>query len=320
MKVVFMGTPDFAEAALRALAASDHTVVGVVSAPDKPVGRGHQIARPAVAEAAVELGIALAQPVKLRDPEFLEWLADKQADVFCVVAFRMLPAVVWQMPSKGTINIHGSLLPFYRGAAPIQHAVARGETITGVTSFFIREEIDTGAVLLQRGTAIEPDDTAGSVYARLMHEGALLLVDTLDALACQTLHGIPQSDLISLFENEGRAFHDAPKLFRADGEINWDRPATAVDRFIRGMTPHPGVWTMLNGKPLKVHAAVISQEKTGEYDSDRATGICRTEQGRLWVQTLDGEIELLNVQAAGKPRRDVADFLNGYRHPIEELG
>ena len=319
MKVIFMGTPDFAEAALRALVASAHDVVGVVSAPDKPVGRGHRIARPAVAEAAVELGLPLTQPEKLRGPDFLAWLAEKEADVFCVVAFRMLPAVVWQMPERGTINVHGSLLPFYRGAAPIQHAVAHGEKYTGVTSFFIREEIDTGALLLQRGTAIGADDTAGDIYARLMTDGAGLLVDTLDALAACALDGTPQSELVYLLENDGHTFHEAPKLFRQDGEVNWEQPREAVYDFIRGMTPHPGAWTLLNGQPLKIHSTTPLLDRISGKTAERP-GQCKVEKGRLFVGTQSGEIELLQVQAAGKPRRSIADFLNGYKDPIEQLG
>ena len=223
MKVVFLGTPDFAEAALRSLHASAHKVVGVVSAPDKPADRGHKLRRPAVATAAVEMDLPLAQPESLRDPIFLEWLRDRQADVFCVVAFRMLPEVIWQLPKRGTINVHGSLLPQYRGAAPIQQAVVRGEKMTGVTSFFIRAEIDTGAILLQRATPISESDTAGSVYTRLMAAGAGLLVDTLDALEAHPLEGTPQKELISILESEGIQLYDAPKLYRADGRIDCQR-------------------------------------------------------------------------------------------------
>lgn len=316
MKVVFLGTPDFAEAALRSLHASAHEVVGVVSAPDKPADRGHKLRRPAVATAAVEMNLPLAQPEKLRDPSFLEWLRDRQADVFCVVAFRMLPQVIWQLPKRGTINVHGSLLPQYRGAAPIQQAVVRGEKMTGVTSFFIRAEIDTGAILLQRATPISESDTAGSVYARLMAAGAGLLVDTLDALEAHPLKGTPQRVLIGILESEGIQLYDAPKLDRADGRIDWTKSATDVHDFIRGMTPSPSAWTLLNGKPLKIHTAEPLRPSNNTLTSP---GTCRLDKGRMWVQAADGEIELITIQAAGKPQTAMRDFLNGYRGTINRL-
>jgi methionyl-tRNA formyltransferase len=316
MKVVFLGTPDFAEAALRSLHASAHKVVGVVSAPDKPADRGHKLRRPAVATAAVEMDLPLAQPESLRDPIFLEWLRDRQADVFCVVAFRMLPEVIWQLPKRGTINVHGSLLPQYRGAAPIQQAVVRGEKMTGVTSFFIRAEIDTGAILLQRATPISESDTAGSVYTRLMAAGAGLLVDTLDALEAHPLEGTPQKELISILESEGIQLYDAPKLYRADGRIDWSKSAAEVHDFIRGMTPSPSAWTLLNEKPLKIHATEQPQPSNEALSSP---GTCRLDKGRMWVQAADAEIELITIQAAGKPQTAMRDFLNGYRGTINRL-
>lgn len=311
LRIVFFGTPDFAEASLRALADSPHEVVGVVTAPDKPAGRGQRLAASAVKTAALELGLPLAQPVKLRSTSFDAQLRQWNADVFAVVAFRMMPESVWALPRLGTVNIHGSLLPDFRGAAPIQHAVASGAGHTGVTSFFITREIDTGAILLQRGCPIGAHDTGGEVYTRLMAEGAGLLVDTMAALSEGRIEGIPQDRLMDGSERP------APKLFRQDGRIDWRRKAGEVDAFIRGMTPFPGAWTTLNGATFKVHAVALDD---GETHPDLIPGQCATAQGRWWVGTGDRPVQLVTAQLAGKPAMAAMDILNGYRYPATELG
>jgi len=312
LRIIFFGTPDFAEAGLRALNDSIHVVVGVVTAPDKPAGRGQRVTASAVKTAAVELGLPLAQPARLRNPDFLAQLDRWQADVFCVVAFRMLPEVVWNRPRLGTINVHGSLLPDFRGAAPIQHAVTSGAHHTGVTTFFITREIDTGALLLQRGCAIRPSDTAGTVYTKLMTEGAGLLVDTLDALAWGAIQGIPQDQLMTGSER------DAPKLFRQDGRIDWRLSADQVCYFIRGMTPFPGAWTTLNGATFKVHQVESLAPPEGLPDLE--PGRCQTANGQWWVGTGTSPILLHTAQLAGKPAMPAEDILRGYRYPVDELG
>lgn len=312
LRIVFFGTPDFAAAGLRALAKSDHDVVGAVTAPDKKAGRGQRIHTSAVKDTAMELGVPLAQPDLLRSTDFLQQLDAWDADVYCVVAFRMLPEVVWSRPRKGTINVHGSLLPDFRGAAPIQHAVAAGMTRTGVTSFFITREIDTGALLLQRACTIDSDDTSGEIYRKLMTEGAGLLVDTVDALSVDGIRGIPQDQLMTGDERM------APKLFRQDGRIDWRKGANAVRDFVRGMTPFPGAWSTLNGATFKVHKVEASPAPS--HVPDLPPGHCYTEDGTWWVGTGDAPLRLRTAQLAGKPAMSAEDILRGYRYPSEELG
>ena len=312
LRIVFFGTPDFAAAALRALVQGQHQVVGVVTAPDKPAGRGQRLHTSAVKMEALEHGLALAQPEKLREDSFQEQLKQWKADVFAVVAFRMLPEVVWGLPPLGTINVHGSLLPDFRGAAPIQHAVASGAAHTGVTSFFITREIDTGSLLLQRGCPIGPNDTSGDVYARLMEAGAGLLQDTVSALAFGHIQGISQSALISGQERP------APKLYRQDGRIDWRRPRHEVVNFIRGMNPFPGAWSTLNGATFKVHEA-MNAAATAEI-GPLQPGQCDTASGQWWVGTSDLPVLIKRAQLAGKPVMPAEDILRGYRYPATELG
>lgn len=283
----------------------------MVTAPDKPAGRGQRLTPSAVKTAALELGLPLAQPPSLRAVSFDAQLRQWDPDVIAVVAFRMLPESVWALPRLGTVNVHGSLLPDFRGAAPIQHALASGADRTGVTSFFITREIDTGAILLQRGCIIRPEDTGGSLYGRLMEEGAGLLVDTMDALSDGRIMGIPQAELLQGTERE------APKLFRQDGRIDWRKPAREVDAFVRAMTPFPGAWTTLNGATFKVHGVALDG---GETRPELRPGQCDTGHGNWWVGTGDRPLRLVTAQLAGKPAMDALDILNGYRYPTHELG
>ena len=313
LRIVFFGTPDFAAAGLEALANSRHDVVGVVTAPDRPAGRGQQMKPSEVKVMAAGMGLPLAQPEKLRATEFLSQLDDWQADLFVVVAFRMLPEIVWSRPSRGTVNIHGSLLPDFRGAAPIQHAVVSGAKRTGVTSFFITRDIDTGALLLQQSILIGPNDTSGEVYVQLMKAGANLAVDTANALASEPLMGVPQSELLTGQERP------APKLFRQDGRVDWRQTTAQVADFIRGMTPFPGAWTTLNGATLKVKGTEVAPTE-GHAPSGLNPGQCQVVGDQLWVGTNDSTIRLVNVQLAGKPFMPVEDVIRGYRYPIESLG
>lgn len=312
LRIAFFGTPDFAEASLRALHDSGHTVVGVVTAPDKKAGRGHKLSTSAVKDAANALNLPIAQPEKLRDPVFLNTLKSWEADIFCVVAFRMLPEVVWSLPPLGTVNVHGSLLPDFRGAAPIQHAVVSGAKRSGVTSFFITREIDTGAILLQRGITIADDDTAGDLYETAMNEGAGLMVDTMDAIASGSIEGIPQSELCSGDERP------APKLFRQDGRIDWHNTDVDVHNFVRGMHPFPGAWTTLNGATFKVH--VVQKAPYPAEAPQLSPGQCHSGPNGWWVGTRDRPVLLKTAQLAGKPAMPATDILRGYRYPVVELG
>lgn len=304
-RIVFLGTPDFAVASLEALLKGGFNVVGVVTMPDKPAGRGHKLQPSPVKSYALEHDLPLLQPENLKDPEFLESLQAWQADIQVVVAFRMLPESVWNMPPMGTINVHGSLLPDYRGAAPIHHAVINGETETGVTSFQLKHEIDTGSILKQAKTAISDADTTGTVYERLMLLGAELLTDTLHGLFEGSITPIPQSEL----KPESEIKH-APKVFKEDGKLDFSQSARAVFNRIRGMQPFPGAFTTLlvDGKPvpLKVKAARLTQEA-----SSKPWGSLETNGKQLFVHCADDVLELTQIQPPGKKAMDAGAWLNG---------
>jgi methionyl-tRNA formyltransferase len=303
MRIVFMGTPEFAVASLAAILEAGYPVVGVVTAPDKPAGRGMQLTESAVKRFAREKGLFIMQPEKLREPGFLETLRGLQADLQIVVAFRMLPEVVWNMPPMGTVNLHGSLLPQYRGAAPINWAVINGEKETGVTTFRLVHEIDTGGLLLQERFPIASTDTAGDVHDRMAAIGARLLVRTIDGLAAGTLVEVPQ-------ENPSGLKH-APKIFSETGRIDWRRPAVEVYNLIRGLSPFPAAYTELDGKMLKIYRAewqvhaLAPDVAPGVYDTDGKT--------YLRFATTDGYVRVTELQLEGKKRMAVGDFLRGYR-------
>lgn len=305
MRIVFMGTPEFAVASLRAIHASEHEVVGVVTAVDKPAGRGKKLRGSAVKAFALDHGLPLLQPEKLRNPEFLENLSNLKADLFVVVAFRMLPEVVWDMPLLGTINLHGSLLPNYRGAAPIHWAVINGETETGVSTFFIDKQIDTGRVIQRASLPIGPDESTGSVHDRMMDFGAEVLLETVNSIASGSAESIPQEELM---KDAGDLRH-APKITKADAAISWDQPCRQVHNLIRGMSPFPGAWSRLNGAVLKIFKAAPEQV------IDLPAGQVQISDGHLLVGCGDGSIELLEVQLEGKKRMSVEDFLRGNTVP-----
>ncbi|MCX2495487.1 methionyl-tRNA formyltransferase [Pedobacter sp. PF22-3] len=301
MKIVFMGTPDFAVASLDALVQANFDIVAVVTAPDKPAGRGQKLNESAVKKYAVEKGIPVLQPEKLKNPEFIEELRSYKADLQVVVAFRMLPEVVWNMPPKGTINLHGSLLPQYRGAAPINHAIIKGEKESGVTTFFLTHEIDTGNIILSDRTPIADDETAGDLHDKLMQIGANLLVKTLKAIEAGEVNEQPQPQ-------SGDLKH-APKIFKDDCKIDWNDQAQTIYNLIRGLSPYPTAFTFLNDKTLKVFKAEIEQQEPGIV----AGGFLTDGKTYLKFAAKDGFIKLLDIQYEGKKRMLIEDFLRGMR-------
>ncbi len=304
-RIIFMGTPEFAVASLDALVNAGYNVVAVVTAPDKPAGRGMKLTQSAVKKYAVEKNIPVLQPEKLKSVEFIEQLQSFKADIQVVVAFRMLPEIVWNMPPMGTINVHGSLLPQYRGAAPINWAIINGEKETGVTTFKLKHEIDTGDILLQASMPIGEDDTAGIVHDRMKILGAELLVKTMHGLVHHDLNETPQTSLTN------GALHHAPKIFTATCTINWNTSATAIHNLIRGVSPFPGAITQLHGKMLKVY-----QSKKEIMPHQIAVGDVLTD-GKTYLKFVcaDGFIWVTDVQLEGKKRMEIADFLRGYRMP-----
>jgi methionyl-tRNA formyltransferase len=297
-----MGTPDFAVASLEALVNAGYNIVGVVTAPDKPAGRGMKITESPVKKFALKKGLTILQPDKLKNPVFLEELKSLQADLQIVVAFRMLPEVVWNMPSKGTINLHGSLLPQYRGAAPINWAVINGEKETGVTTFKLKHEIDTGDILMQESFPIDENETAGEVHDKMKDIGAQLLVRTVQGIVEGTLQPIPQPATDTPVRH-------APKIFTDTCRIDWTKSAKEIHDLIRGLSPFPGAFTELGDNTIKIFRSeienIIPTSKPGRHESNRTT--------YLKYACKDGYIHLKDVQLEGKKRMPVEDFLRGYR-------
>jgi len=296
-----MGTPEFAVLGLQRLVETSKNVVAVITAPDKPKGRGKQLGTSAVKDYAVSVDLPVLQPTNLKDPKFLEELASYKADIQIVVAFRMLPVAVWDMPRLGSYNLHASLLPNYRGAAPINWAIINGEKETGVTTFQLKHEIDTGNVLFQEKEPITENDNIGTLYERLMHKGADLLVKTVETISSGDYELKPQ--------NLASDTKHAPKIFKDDCQINWDQPRTNVRNFIRGLSPYPTAWSTLKEQTLKVFEAEISDRKhkgePGSFHSDGKTFID--------VISADGSLTLTDIQLQGKKRMKTEDFLRGYR-------
>lgn len=301
MRLVFMGTPDFAVASLNALVEAGFDVVGVVTAADKPAGRGQKLQESAVKQYAVAKGLKVLQPLKLKDPEFIEELRALQADLQVVVAFRMLPEVVWDMPSKGTINLHGSLLPQYRGAAPINHAIINGEKESGVTTFFLKHEIDTGDVIFSERVTIGEEETAGELHDQLMNVGAGLLVKTVKAIEEGNYEEQPQP--------QHEELKHAPKIFKENCQIDWNQPARTIYNMIRGLSPYPTAFTRLNDKTLKVFRAELEEKETGIS----AGGFLSDGKTFLKFAAKDGFIKLTDLQYEGKKRMSTEEFLRGYR-------
>lgn len=311
LRIVFMGTPDFAVASLKALVENGYHVAGVITAPDKPAGRGKKLTESAVKKYAVEKGLKVLQPEKLRDPVFLEELKSLKPELQVVVAFRMLPEVVWGMPRLGTFNLHGSLLPHYRGAAPLNWAVINGETKTGVTTFMLEHQIDTGKILYQSEIEIGDNETVGDIHDRLMFAGADLVLKTVDSIAKEKVRPVAQSELAG--EEKIKA---APKIFKEDCKIDWTKDAQIVRNLIRGLSPYPAAWANLvhkeNGRtvPCKIFFAqrVFAEETAspGSIDSDDET--------YMNVACGNGWLEITDLQLSGKKRMNTASFLRGFRN------
>lgn len=302
MRIVFMGTPDFAVPSLQRLS-KDHDVVAVVTAVDKPAGRGKKLKASAVKTAAQALGIPVLQPEKLKSPEFLDQLRSFHAELFVVVAFRMLPREVWAMPPKGTINLHGSLLPMYRGAAPINRAIMNGETETGLTTFYINERIDTGEIIDSVSCPIGPDESAGELHDRMMILGADLLAKTVSEIASGKARSKAQAEPENL--------KTAPKIFHEDCRIDWALPAGKIHDHIRGLSPYPAAFTEVVGADfdrMKIHATRMTDKH-----SDGKPGNVSVIDGRIEVDTGTTKIEVLMLQAPGKKRMETKVFLNGFR-------
>jgi methionyl-tRNA formyltransferase len=304
LRIVFMGTPQFAVASLDILNKSNHQVVAVVTAPDKPAGRGKQLSQSAVKEYALSNNLPLLQPTNLKDVDFIEQLKSLNADLFVVVAFRMLPASVWKIPAMGTINLHASLLPQYRGAAPINWAIANGEKETGATTFFINEHIDTGDLIDRDIVSITEEMDAGNLHDLLMERGSALLLRTVNAIATGTVKPISQKSLSKISE-----LKEAPKITRDNSRIDWNQPTQKIINLIRGMSPYPGAYTLANNSDntlVKIYKASKADEKlkSGEISTDG--------KSKLLIGTADSAILVEEIQIPGKRKMAMKDLLNGF--------
>lgn len=309
LKIVFFGTPEFAVASLDKLVSNNYNISAVVTMPDKIAGRGHKLIESDVKRYAKEKGLRILQPEKLKSQDFVETLKEIDADLFIVIAFRMLPEVVWQMPRLGTFNLHASLLPKYRGAAPINHAVMNGEKETGITTFFLRHEIDTGDIIMQESIELSEDENVGSVHDRLMEIGADAVIKTVEDIINGSLQTYPQPEGI---------FTPAPKIFKDTCKINWNRPAKDIHNHVRGLSPYPAAWTEMiseDGHRADLKIFATSYRNLPEM-KQLLPGEVKIEKGRMYVGTGDSPIEILSLQPAGKKRMDSSAFILGY-HPVK---
>jgi len=314
IRIVFMGTPDFAVESLKALVDNGYQIVGVITGPDKPAGRGRQLTESAVKKYAVENGLKVLQPEKLKNPEFLEELSNLKADLQIVVAFRMLPEVVWNMPPLGTFNLHASLLPQYRGAAPLNWAIINGEKETGVTTFLLDQEIDTGRIIFQERIAISENDSVGDLHDRMMAIGANLVLKTVDALVTGRVEALDQTALMNTHET----IRHAPKIFKDDCRIDWTRDTESVRNLIRGLSPYPTAWTELIHKDkAEVLTAKIYAAKIDNLYKPQAPGTLRSEGKTLMIACNDGWLSITDIQLSGKKRMKIEDLLHGIRNMNE---
>jgi methionyl-tRNA formyltransferase len=302
LRIVYMGTPEFAVPALEKLVEAGWNVVGVITAPDKPQGRGQKLVGSPVKEAAEKLGLHILQPTNLKNPEFQQELKDLNADLQIVVAFRMLPEAVWNMPPLGTFNLHASLLPNYRGAAPINWAIINGEKETGVTTFFLKHEIDTGSIIFQEKITINPEDDLGTVYENLMNIGADLVVRTVDAIS--------KNEVNPSIQDESKALHHAPKIFKETCKIDWTKSSESIHNLVRGLSPYPAAWTEFQDKTCKIFKTSFSdvnlaEKEAGEWETDGKT--------YLRFQTGAGTLEILELQLEGKKRMKIDELLRGLK-------
>jgi methionyl-tRNA formyltransferase len=307
LRIVFMGTPDFAVASLQHLINDGQQVITVVTSPDKPAGRGRELRSSPVKDFAVASGIPLLQPVNLKDEQFIEKLRSLNPDLQVVVAFRMLPESVWKAARIGTINLHASLLPEYRGAAPINWAIINGENVTGVTTFFINREIDTGEILFQEEAAILPDDTAGTLHDRLKDIGARLLLKTVNAIESGSYTLQPQSSL-----PDSGLQKPAPKIDKEDCRINWTASVERINNFIRGLSPHPAAWSELSGENKLITVKIFRAEMRKEPHALPCGTLVSDGKANLKVAAGDGFIDIKEMQQASKNRLNVQEFLRGF--------
>ena len=303
LRIVFMGTPEFAVASLDALVGGGYNVVGVVTMPDKPAGRGYKMQFSAVKEYALAHNLPLLQPEKLKNEEFLDSLRALHADLQIVVAFRMLPEVVWAMPPLGTFNLHGSLLPQYRGAAPINWAIINGEQETGVTTFFLQQEIDTGDLILQKRTPITDGDNAGTIHDRLMSIGAAAVVETVDCIIAGTAPKTPQP--------QGVTLKSAPKIFKETCRIDWTQSCHQIFNFVRGLSPYPAAWSVLHTDDKTIDIKLFEVTREPAAHTLQAGQVVCDGKNYLKVAVADGFVKIESLQPAGKKRMSAADWLRG---------
>lgn len=309
LKIVFMGTPDFAVGPLRAISNSNHKLTAVVTAPDKPAGRGMKLMPSPVKQFASELGIPVFQPENLKDENFIHELQELRADIFIVVAFRMLPEAVWSLPPRGTVNLHASLLPDYRGAAPINRVIINGEKETGVTTFFIDKDIDTGKIIYREKVGISDDMNAGRLHDILLEKGSLLVMKTIDAIAAGQHPAVPQNELLT-----DKPLHKAPKIYRDDCKIDWTKPVKDIHNLIRGLSPYPAAWTEI----FEENNKVILKIYEGSYETAKVSHPAGTHltdgKSYLKIAAGDGYIFLTRVQLAGRKSMGITEFLRGYKN------
>lgn len=317
LRIVFLGTPDFAVESLDALVSGGYNIVGVVTMPDKIGGRGHKVIESPVKQYAVAHGLKLMQPANLKEPEFVEELRSLNADLQIVIAFRMLPEIVWSMPLMGTFNLHASLLPKYRGAAPINRAVMNGETETGVTTFFLKHEIDTGDIIQQVAVPIEIDDDVETVYDRLMHLGASLVLGTVEAILAGTVKPIEQEKLLTTGEEPT----PAPKIFKEDCRIDWNKTSWEVYNHIRGLSPYPAAWSaFVDAQGTEYQFKVFKTSHPEKFQSSPvAPGTIEYTKHTIKIACADGFIEILSLQLAGKKRMSSDEFLRGFNLEDKKL-
>ena len=317
LRIVFLGTPEFAVESLDALVSGGYNIVGVVTMPDKIGGRGHKVIESPVKQYAVAHGLKLMQPANLKEPEFVEELRSLNADLQIVIAFRMLPEIVWSMPPMGTFNLHASLLPKYRGAAPINRAVMNGETETGVTTFFLKHEIDTGDIIQQVAVPIEIDDDVEAVHDRLMHLGASLVLETVDAILAGTVKPIEQEKLLTTGEEPT----PAPKIFKEDCRIDWTKTSWEVYNHIRGLSPYPAAWSaFVDAQGTEYQFKVFKTSNPEKFQSSPvAPGTIEYTKHTIKIACADGFIEILSLQLAGKKRMSSDEFLRGFNLEDKKL-
>ncbi len=310
LRIVFMGTPEFAVTSLKALVENEYHVVGVVTAPDRPSGRGQLMHQSEVKKYAVSCNLPVLQPEKLKEENFLEDLKALKADIQIIVAFRMLPEVVWKMPPMGTFNLHGSLLPRYRGAAPLNWAIINGDTETGVTTFLLKQEIDTGNILFQEKIEIGPEETLGDIHDKLMVIGANLVLKTIGALASGTAEPLPQSTLMI----DADRLH-APKIFKDSCKINWNSSAVRINNLIRGLSPYPAAWTSFEGNGSEIDVKIFKASVELQEHQYQPGEILSDNKKYLKIACADGFLQILDLQLAGKKRLEIAPFLRGFSNP-----